>query len=56
MIDASDSDEVPEPETYAETAEPSEAPEELPQDADDAQNRLINEDGTAEENADANWL
>ena len=56
VIDASDSDEVPEPETYAETAEPSEAPEELPQDADDAQNRLINEDGTEEENADANWL
>ena len=47
---------VSEPETYAETAELSEAAEELPQDADDAQNRLINEDGTEEENADANWL
>lgn len=51
-----EADEVPEPETYAEAAEPSEAAEELPQGPDDAQNRLINEDGTEEENADANWL
>ena len=50
-----EADEVPEPETYSEPAEPSEAAEELPQD-DDTQNRLINEDGTEEENADANWL
>ena len=47
---------ISESETYAETAEPSEAAEELPQDLGDAHNWLINEDGTEEENADANWL
>ena len=51
-----EADEVSGQETNAEQAELSESTEEAPQEPDTAENRLINEDGTEEENADANWL
>ncbi|MBQ6503342.1 MAG: hypothetical protein IJI57_05465 [Flexilinea sp.] len=37
-------------------AEPADVNDEVPQEPDTTENRLINEDGTEEENADANWL
>ncbi len=49
-------DETSGQESNAEAAEPSGTMDDVPQDHDTAENRLINEDGTEEENADANWL
>ena len=49
-------DDVTEQQANADPAAPSETTDDVPQDPDNTENRLINEDGTEEENADANWL